>query len=85
MDPPSQGRIRRLVAHAFPSARVAFLRKRIAGIVDTILDSVESKGNMDVIADIGDPLPSMINAEVLGVPYRMPRGYSQWARDFDLR
>jgi cytochrome P450 len=82
MDPPSHGRIRRLVAHAFTPARVAVLRNDIAGLVDTLLDSVAAKGSMDVIADIGDPLPSMINAEMLGVPVKDAPRLKQWARDF---
>jgi cytochrome P450 len=82
MDPPSHARIRKLVAYAFTPARVAVLRDHVAEIVNILLDAVEAKGRMDVIADIGDPLPSMINAEMLGVPVKDAPRLKQWAKDF---
>jgi hypothetical protein len=82
MDAPSHTRIRKLAAYAFTPARVAVLREHLTQIVETLLDPVESKGSLDVIADIGDPLPSRINAEMLGVPVEDAPKLKRWSRDF---
>jgi pimeloyl-[acyl-carrier protein] synthase len=82
MDAPAHTRIRKLAAYAFSPARVAILREHLTQIMATLLDAVEAKGSMDVIADIGDPLPSTINAEMLGVPVRDAPKLKKWSRDF---
>ncbi len=82
MDAPSHTRIRKLVAYAFTPARVEVLREHLTHIVGSLLDAAARKGEIDVIADIGDPLPSRINAEMLGVPVRDAPKLKRWSRDF---
>ena len=47
---------------------VALLEPRILSIVQTLLDQVEAKGEMDVVDDLAFPLPMMVIAELLGQP-----------------
>jgi pimeloyl-[acyl-carrier protein] synthase len=82
MDAPSHTRIRKLAAAAFAPARVTLLRDRLAHTVEQLLDDVESRGRIDVIADIADPLPSTINAEMLGVPVQDAPQLKRWSRTF---
>src|SRR2546426_11954401 len=68
MDAPAHTRLRGLASKAFTPARVEALREHIDAIVNGLLDKVQPKGEMDVIADIAEPLPAIVTAELLGVP-----------------
>src|SRR3990170_1782628 len=67
-DPPEHTRLRGLVSKAFTFKAVEAMRPRIQQIVDELLDGVQDKGRMDVIWDLGYPLPVIVIAELLGVP-----------------
>ncbi len=66
-DPPTHTRLRSLVSRAFTPRMVERRRPRIAAIADELLDAVEPRGAMDLIADYAFPLPVMVIAELLGV------------------
>jgi pimeloyl-[acyl-carrier protein] synthase len=82
MDPPSHTRLRSLAAYAFGPARVAVLRTHIRDIVGRLLDAVESCGKMDIIADLAEPLPAIVTAEMLGVPVEDKDKLKAWSKDF---
>ena len=82
MDPPSHTRLRSLAAYAFGPARVAVLRTHIREIIGLLLDKVQAKGEMDIIADLADPLPSIVTAEMLGVPVEDRDLLKGWSTDF---
>lgn len=82
MDPPAHTRLRSLASQAFSPGRVAVLRTHIREIVNRLLDSVQSKGEMDVIHDLGDPLPATVTAEMLGVPVGDRFQLKAWSADF---
>jgi pimeloyl-[acyl-carrier protein] synthase len=82
MDAPAHTRLRSLASYAFTPQRVAVLRERIQQIVESLLDAVQSKGRMDVIADLADPLPNIVTAEMLGVPVEDHRQLKAWSADF---
>lgn len=81
MDASAHSRLRNLAASAFSPARVEVLRNHIQDIVNTLIDSVEGKGQMDVIADLGYPLPSIVTAELLGVPEADRDQLKAWSTD----
>ncbi len=68
MDPPDHTRLRSLVTQAFTPRVVESMRPRIEQLVDALLDQVVERGEMDVLADIGYPLPTSVMCEMLGVP-----------------
>jgi cytochrome P450 len=68
LDPPDHTRIRRLVSKAFTPRRVEALVPRVHALVDQMLDVVEARGEMDVIADLAFPLPFAVISEMLGMP-----------------
>ncbi|GCE02773.1 cytochrome P450 [Dictyobacter aurantiacus] len=82
MDPPQHTRIRSLASKAFTPRRVELLRSHIQDICDDLLDAVQSKGSMDVIADLAYPLPAIVTAEMLGVPTSDWRQLTAWSADF---
>ncbi len=82
LDPPSHTRIRRLASYAFTPHRVAVLRGHIRDIVKELIDAVVEKGLMDVIADVAEPLPYTVTAEMLGVPVEDAPQLKDWSQDF---
>src|SRR5438552_6949329 len=82
LDAPSHTRLRSLAAHAFTPARVEVLRGHIRDITNRLLDKVQAAGRMDVIADLAEPLPCIVTAEMLGVPVEDHRQLKAWSQDF---
>jgi cytochrome P450 len=82
LDAPAHGRIRNLAASAFTPRRVEALRPHIQDITDRLLNDVQEKGRMDVIADLADPLPAIVTAEMLGLPTSDWRQLTAWSADF---
>jgi cytochrome P450 len=82
MDPPSHARLRTLAAAAFTPARTEALRAHIQEIVDRLIAAVLPRGRMDVIADLADPLPATVTAEMMGVPVADQHQLKRWSKDF---
>jgi hypothetical protein len=82
MDAPDHGRIRNLASKAFTPRRVETLRSHIQDITDSLLDAVQTKGHMDIIADLAYPLPAIVTAEMLGLPTSDWKQLTEWSADF---
>ena len=82
LDPPTHTRLRSLAATAFTPRRVEVLRSHIREITNSLLDAVQDKGRMDVIADLAEPLPCIVTAEMLGVPVEDHSQLKAWSQDF---
>ncbi len=82
LDPPAHTRIRRLASYAFTPGRVEVLRGHIRDIVRKLIDAVVSNGEMDVIADLAEPLPYTVTAEMLGVSVADAPQLKAWSQDF---
>jgi pimeloyl-[acyl-carrier protein] synthase len=82
LDPPAHTRIRGLASAAFTPQRVEGLRSHIRDIVRSLLENVEPNGSMDIIADLAEPLPCIVTAEMLGVPVEDHRQLKSWSQDF---
>jgi len=67
-DPPDHTRLRGLMNKAFTSRAVEGLRPRVEEIVDELLDGLEGRDEIDLIADFAYPLPATVIAELMGVP-----------------
>jgi cytochrome P450 len=68
MEPPDHTRVRRLVAKAFTPRRVEELRPYVQTLMDGLVDRAAGAGEFDLIAEIAEPLPVTVIAELLGVP-----------------
>jgi cytochrome P450 len=77
-DPPEHTRLRRLVSKAFTARRVEGLRPRVQEITDALLDRISPRGNADLVADFGLPLPITVIGELLGVPETDRDRFREW-------
>ena len=82
LDAPAHTRLRSLSSKAFTPARVEELRGHIQDIVHHLLDGIQARGQMDVIADLAEPLPAIVTAEMLGVPTADHVKLKLWSADF---
>lgn len=82
MDASAHTRLRGLASQAFTPARIESLRSHIQEIVDDLLDGVEARGTMDVIADLAEPLPAIVTAEMLGLPVEDRHRLKAWSANF---
>ncbi len=82
MDAPAHTRLRGLASLAFSPSRVERLRSHIREIAERLLDTVQAKGHLDMIADFAAPLPAIVTAEMLGVPVEDHEQLKIWSADF---
>ncbi|MRG97490.1 cytochrome P450 [Polyangium spumosum] len=78
MDPPEHKKLRNLVSHAFTPKVVADLEPRIARLTHELLDAVDGRDRMELVADLAYPLPVIVIAELLGVPSGDRDTFKQW-------
>jgi cytochrome P450 len=79
MDPPQHRQYRNLVSHAFTPRAIDRLRGRVATITQELLDEAQSVGTMDFATEIAYPLPTIVIAEMLGVPTSDRPLFKRWA------
>lgn len=82
MDASGHGRLRGLASQAFTPARIETLRSHIQEIVEQLLDAVQNRRSMDVIADLAEPLPAIVTAEMLGLPVEDRHRLKAWSANF---
>ena len=82
LDPPAHTRIRSLASAAFTAGRVEALRSHIRDITKSLLGNLLANGRMELIADLAEPLPAIVTAEMLGVPVEDHRQLKSWSQDF---
>jgi len=82
MDAPAHTRLRGLASKAFTPARIETLKGHIRDIVVQLLDEIAKGDSMDVIADLAEPLPAIVTAEMLGVPVSDHRKLKVWSANF---
>ncbi len=79
MDPPQHHQYRNLVSHAFTPRAIERLGGRVAAITQELLDEARSAGTMDFATQIAYPLPTIVIAEMLGVPSSDRPLFKRWA------
>lgn len=67
LEPPRHTRLRKLVLHAFTSARIAALAPEIAALSHRLIDALPD-GGADLIPAFAQALPVIVIARLLGVP-----------------
>jgi cytochrome P450 len=87
MDPPRHRQYRNLVSPSFTPRALGRMAERIAAITQELLDQVRPLGHIDFIPDFAYPLPTIVIAEMLGVPTADRPLFKTWADgllDFQL-
>ena len=79
MDPPQHRQYRNLVSHAFTPRAIERLRDRVAAITQELLGEASPTGEMDFATEIAYPLPTIVIAEMLGVPTSDRPLFKRWA------
>src|SRR6202521_2782028 len=82
MDGEAHTRLRGLASVALTPQKVRRLKGHKRRIADDLLDRVQARGEMDVIADFAAPLPAIVTAEMLGVPTEDHSDLKKWSADF---
>jgi cytochrome P450 len=67
-DPPVHSRLRPLAARAFSPERVRVMVPRICTLTNALLDQISGGGDFDLMRHLAGPLPTLLIAEILGIP-----------------
>ncbi|MEV6980128.1 cytochrome P450 [Sphaerisporangium sp. NPDC051017] len=81
VEPPVHTRLRRLVSKAFTPRMVEELRPRVRRIAGELVDAFVERGGGDLIAEVAEPLPVTVIAEMLGVPESDRHLLRPWSAD----
>lgn len=80
VDPPDHTRLRNLVHRAFTPRMIREMGGRIQQIADDLIDKMQGKSQIDLIADFTVPLPITVIAELLGVPASDHGKFREWTQ-----
>ncbi len=80
LDGPDHTRLRALVHKAFTPRLVEQMREQIQALTNELLDAVEAKGRMDLIADFALPLPLTMIGRILGIPAKDNHLFHRWTK-----
>ncbi|HZB29217.1 MAG TPA: cytochrome P450 [Streptosporangiaceae bacterium] len=81
VEPPAHTRLRRLVAKAFTARMVEGLRPMVRRLAEELAGGLVDKGAGDLLADVAEPLPVAVIAEMLGVPAADRHLLRPWSAD----
>ncbi|MDT9717824.1 cytochrome P450 [Paenibacillus sp. ClWae2A] len=79
VDPPVQRDIRKLVSSAFTPRQLKTWEPQIAAIVDELMLEMKAKDDVDIVRDLGVPLPVTVIADLLGVERQHRAQIKAWS------
>ncbi|MDI1483794.1 cytochrome P450 [Polyangium sp. y55x31] len=78
-DPPRHTKLRNIIQRAFTPRSIANLEPRIRELSRELLDGVIERGEMDLVKDYAEPLPTMVIAEMIGIPVADRPRFVRWS------
>ncbi|MFJ8788990.1 cytochrome P450 [Streptomyces sp. NPDC102462] len=81
LEPPDHTRIRRLVSKAFTPRTVERLKPYVHALADELVGALVAAGGGDLLADVAEPLPVAVIAEMLGIPESDRARLRPWSAD----
>ncbi len=81
-DPPDHTQLRRKVSRAFTPRRINAWEPRIREIAERLVDDIAAKPNnepIDLVADLASPLPTIVIAEMMGIPAKRHNDFKRWS------
>ncbi|MEU5977530.1 cytochrome P450 [Streptomyces sp. NPDC047315] len=81
LEAPDHTRIRRLVTKAFTPRTVAELEPTVRRLAAELVGGLVARGGGDLLADVAEPLPVAVIAEMLGVPEPDRHLLRPWSAD----
>ena len=82
VDPPQHTRLRRAVARPFSVRSMARLEPRVRHETEELLREFVTRGNADLVADLGNVLPARVTARFLGIPLEDTIRVHRWVSDW---
>lgn len=82
LDQPDHTRLRSLVAGSFTPRAVESMRAPVQQKVDSLLDMLLPRGQVEAITDFASPLASGVMATLLGLPQEDRTHFARWANDY---
>ncbi len=84
LDDPDHKRLRALVSQAFNPRAIEAMRGRTEEITNTLLDEIDGRDEIDLIADFAGPLPTLVIADMLGVALEDRDHFKRWSDDLNF-
>ncbi|MBQ1092158.1 cytochrome P450 [Streptomyces sp. B93] len=81
LEPPDHTRIRRLVSKAFTPRTVERLKPYVTRLAGELVERLVEAGGGDLLADVAEPLPVAVIAEMLGIPEGERAPLRPWSAD----
>ncbi len=78
-DPPDHERLRRVVNRAFTPKSIAAIELRVREVTRELLAPLADGEPFDIVADFAGPLPTIVIAELLGVPAEEASQFRVWS------
>ncbi len=82
LDPPDHTRLRGLVSRAFTPRQIAKMEDHIRETAHALLDEVEAENEFDLMANLAALLPTVVIAEMIGVPTGDRQQFKVWSDRF---
>lgn len=79
-DPPAHSRYKRIAMKAFTPARVEAMSDYIRGTTHALIDRFPATGRVEFKSCFADQLPSIVIADMLGVPRSEIPQFQKWLR-----
>ena len=79
MDPPRHTQLRSLVNRAFTRRRIADREPAIREIARDLVEALAEAGGGDLVEDLAKPLPTIVIADLLGVPREDRKEFRHWS------
>lgn len=77
-DPPRHSKLRAIITKAFTPRSVAQLEPRIRELSRELLAPALERGEIELIGEYASPLPTMVIAEMLGIPLADRPQFIRW-------
>jgi cytochrome P450 len=79
-DPPDHTRLRRLLSRAFTPRSVAELEPHLRALAGSMVDDLVAAGpDGDLVAQVAEPFPVTVIAELLGIPPERRLDFKRWS------
>ena len=78
-DPPAHTRVRRLIMGALSPRAIASMEGDLTALVDRLLDSLATKGEVDLIDDFAAAIPIEVIGNLLDVPHEERAPLRDWS------
>ncbi|MEO6083083.1 MAG: cytochrome P450 [Umezawaea sp.] len=79
-DPPTHGRLRKLVVPSFAAKRVTAMEPRIHRIAEEVRARFADRDRVDLVEEYAKPMPVAVQSELLGIP---PGRHAAFTADMD--